>query len=874
VPNGPPGRDVRRVRGSRTAPQPGVMGVFALLADGTAAEIRPARPDDYEAVRAMHAAMSPDNTYLRFFDPSPRTADREARRVCRPADGRHAALLAWLGGELAGVASYERTPKPGVAEIAFAVPDHLHGRGVATLLLEHLVSLARRDDLAAFTAETLAANSAMLGVFTDAGLPVRRRVDQGMVEFTLTLPAGEPGFRLDPYLSALDFRESHANAESLRPLLLPRSVAVVGAGRRQAAHGREIVRRIVAAGFRGAVYAVMPGLPEIAGAHHVPSVADLPEPVDLAVLTVPADRVLPVAARCGQRGARALVVTTVGLDGAQRAGLLQLSRWHGMRLAGPGSFGVAAPGTGLDATFAAPALVPGRAGLVTQSGGLGYALAGQLSRLGIGVSSLASVGGEADVSAHDMLLWWEQDGLTALAVLLLESFTSPRKLARAARRVSRTMPVLTVDPDWAGATRAAPGAARAGREALFEQAGIISAHGLDDLLGTAAFLATQPAVPGRRVAILADAADAAASAADACAAAGLLVHRPAESLQRQLREVAPAGSGVTGPVCTTGPVAPEVFRRCLELTAAGGADAVLVLVSPPATAGDLAGAVIAAAPGMPVAAVLPGQAEAVRLLRAPGTPPDAPREARQVPAYAHPEGAARALAAAVRHAAWAARPRGGIPEFADLRPARARALVRDFLAQAPAGGRLSPAGTGELLACYGLPLAGDPRPGGGEAGQAAVPAAGTGGIGVSISVVQDPVFGAMVALRRDVPDGQRVSLGLGSGGPGGSAARMTPLTDADADDLIQAIRLPAPDRAAADGAARAGPPGPPEAGPPGRQALREALLRVSRLADDLPQVAGLQLRPVLITPDAVVPQHAEVRLVPAQAQDPFLRRLR
>ena len=197
------------------------MGAYALLADGTAVEVRPARADDHEAVRGMHAAMSPENTYLRFFDPSPRTAEREARRVCREADGRHTALLAWLGGVLAGVASYERTRKPGVAEIAFAVTDHLHGHGVATLLLEHLVWMARSDGLAAFTAETLAANSAMLGVFTGAGLPVQRRAEEGMVELTVRLPTGEACPGLDSYLAALDSREAHANAGSLRHLMFP-----------------------------------------------------------------------------------------------------------------------------------------------------------------------------------------------------------------------------------------------------------------------------------------------------------------------------------------------------------------------------------------------------------------------------------------------------------------------------------------------------------------------------------------------------------------------------------------------------------------------------------------------------------------------------
>lgn len=123
----------------------------------------------------MHAAMSPDNLYLRFFSLSPRAAEQEAKRVCREPDSDHAALLAWQDDRLVGVAAYEPTGKSGVAEVAFAVPDDIHGRGIASLLLEHLVWQARQRDLREFTADTLAENSAMLRVFADTGLPVKRR---------------------------------------------------------------------------------------------------------------------------------------------------------------------------------------------------------------------------------------------------------------------------------------------------------------------------------------------------------------------------------------------------------------------------------------------------------------------------------------------------------------------------------------------------------------------------------------------------------------------------------------------------------------------------------------------------------------------------
>lgn len=259
---------------------------YALLTDGGTVEVRPARAQDFEAVRAMHAALSPDNMYLRFFSMSPSAAEWEARRVCREPDSDHAALLAWQDGRLVGVGAYEPAGKPGVAEVAFAVADDMHGRGIASLLLEHLVWRARQRGLEAFTGETLAENSEMLRVFADAGLPARRRITGGTVELTFPLPVGDDNYRLGHYLEAVASRESRADVASLRPLLRPRSVAVVGASRRRGTVGRAILRNIVTGGFTGPVYAVNPRARamEMEGVPCVASVDDLPGQVDLAVI--------------------------------------------------------------------------------------------------------------------------------------------------------------------------------------------------------------------------------------------------------------------------------------------------------------------------------------------------------------------------------------------------------------------------------------------------------------------------------------------------------------------------------------------------------------------------------------------------------------
>ena len=356
-----------------------------------------------------------------------------------------------MNGKVVGAGSYEPTPAPGVAEVAFAVTDDMHGRGVATLLLEHLVSLARIRHLAAFTADTLGENSGMLRVFTDAGLGVRRHWADGVAVVDIPIPRQPALIQASVYLEAVAGREGASRRRqpgTAAPSCLRRGgggepEGGVGRPGDTAQHPRRPLRR---AGLRGeserrrdrrGPVRSLGGAAGTGGSRRDRGAA-------------PA--VSAAAQECGERGIKALVVITAGLGRAEETGIVAICRHHGMRLAGPNCFGVAVPGIGLDATFGARHPAPGRAGMVVQSGGIGIALLEHLSRLGIGISSFASVGDKLDVSGNDMLRWWEQDGTTKLAVLYLESFGNPRKFARTASRVGKTMPVLTVH-----AGRSAPG---------------------------------------------------------------------------------------------------------------------------------------------------------------------------------------------------------------------------------------------------------------------------------------------------------------------------------------------------------------------------------------------------------------------------------
>ncbi|HEU5416345.1 MAG TPA: bifunctional GNAT family N-acetyltransferase/acetate--CoA ligase family protein [Streptosporangiaceae bacterium] len=889
-----------------SAPRAG-ESVYALLADGGTVEIRAAEQDDAEAVRQMHAALSPGNLYLRFFSLSPHSAQREAQRVCRAPDARHGALLAWLDGRLAGVASYELAGDARTAEIAFAVPDDLHHRGIGTLLLEHLVSLARRRGLTAFTATTLAENAAMLRVFSDAGLPVRRSVDGGEVQLTFPLPGDDSDLALETYLDAVASRESRAGVASLQHLLRPRSVAVIGAGRDRSSVGRAILHNIVAGGFGGLVYAVNLHAHRIEGVPCAASVADLPEVPELAVIAVPAAAVARVAADCGTAGVRALIVITSGL-GTAGADLLAICRRHGMRLVGPNCLGIMVPGTGLNATFAAHPAAPGAAGLAVQSGGVGIALLEQLSRLGVGVSSFASIGDKYDVSSNDLLTWWEQDEATRLAVLYVESFGNPRKFARTARRVGRRMPVLTVigGRSSAGQSAAASHTAAAAtplvtQEALFGQAGIIATRSLGELIDAAALLACQPLPAGPRVAVLSNAGGAGVLAADAAQDSGLTMAGLSPDTRRRLRALLPAGAAVGGPIDTTAAVTSPAFQTALEIVAADdGVDAVLALAVPTAL-GDLTAAISAAATGKPVLAVLLDQSESARLL------PRATSDDR-LPAYAYPEAAARALGHAARYRAWRDRPGSRVPALSGVRTPDARQLTAAFLSASPAGGWLPASQVAELLACYEIPLAATVRVASEEeALQAAARLGGrivlkaeaaglihkseagavkldlatpeeiaggyrdlaarfgrdlrrvlvqpmlASGVETLVGVVQEPVFGPLVVFGLG---------GVSTDVLGDRSARLAPLTRADAGDMIADLRA-APLLLGHRGA-RAADTG----------ALADILLRVSRLADDLPEVAELDLNPVIARPDGACAVDARVRLSATEHRDPFLRRLR
>ncbi|WP_405653332.1 GNAT family N-acetyltransferase [Streptomyces sp. NBC_00019] len=887
--------------------------VHALLADGTTVCIRPVRRADHDQVQGLYEEMSPENLRLRFFAASRRSAALAADRACAPRHPGYLALLAETEGRLIGLAEYDTEGAGDTAEISIAVADGLHHRGVGTLLVEHLVSAARAEGVTAFVADALSENHEVLRLFADLGLRTARTFEGPEVRCTIALDTS------DTYLTAVEERGRAADVASMEPLLRPKSVAVVGAGRKPGSVGRAILHQLHAGGYTGRLFAVNPAAHAILGVPCHPSVSALPVTPDLAVLAVPAAAIPGTAEECGKAGVRALLVVTAGLDADQARALLAACRAHGMRLVGPNCLGISNtdPQCGLDATFAAAHPSPGTAGVAVQSGGVGIALLDGLFRLGIGVSSFASLGDKYDVSGNDMLQWWESDGRTDLALLHLESFGSPRAFSRTARRVTRRIPVLTVDAGRTEAGRRAAASHTAAaatrtmtRGALFTQAGITAARSIGELLETAALMHSQPLPAGPRVAIVTNAGGAGVLAADACAEAGLQLPAPTPELIDDLLAVLPDGAAAGNPVDATAAVTEEQLTDCVDrIMRYGGVDAVLVALVPTAVAaatGDDLIRALTRAPGRrvkPIAAVRLEQGLPVELLPA--------AEGGTVPSYAEPQAAARALAHAAHRAAWLARPAGTVPDLDGVEADRAHAVVEAYLDTHPDGGWLTPRECAELLDCYGIPqvawawadtedravLAAERLRG--ADGRVVMKAHWTGllhksaehavhldlrgeaqvraafrdletrfagllegvviqplaarGTELFAGVVQDQVFGPLVLF------------GLGGTATevlADHAARLAPLTDHDVHDLITAPRC-APLLFGAHGAA-----------PVDLEGLEQLLLRLSRMASDLPQLAEADFNPVLATPGGVTVLDARVRLLPCRPQDPYLRRLR
>ena len=852
-----------------------------ILREGTTLRLRAPNRADAEAVLAFVNRLSPESRYFRFHGLPP-VGPRLVEPFLDPDWDERGALIGTLAADeeerVVALGTWSRLRDPTAAEAAFAVDDEHQGQGIGTRLVEQLAGLAADAGIERFVAEVLPSNLAMLQVFERVGFEVARELEGGVVEVVFPIAATES------YRTIVDTRDHLGVVASLQPFFAPESVAVLGASPRAGTIGGLVFRNIVSDGFHGRAYPVNREGADVAGVKGYGSFAELPEPVDLAVFCLPAALVLETAEDALDRGVRALCVITagfaeVGAEGAAReARLLELVRSHGARLIGPNCLGIAVAGPRLNATFAPRAFPSGRIAFSSQSGALGLALLERSDARGLGFSAFVSVGNKADVSSNDLLEHWEDDPGTDVVLLYVESFGNPRKFGRLARRVSRRKPILAMKSgvSRAGARAASSHtAALAGSDAavaaLFRQAGVIRAATVEELVDVAAILSTQPLPAGRRVAVVTNAGGLGILCADACDAVGLELVALSEETREQLAAVVPPEASLANPVDLLGSATAETYARALPAVVADeGVDAVIVLFVPAAevAAADVAASIeeAHAGAGKPV----------VPVVLAAETPQGS---------FPYPETAARALGRAVERAEWLRRPAGSIPDVTGIDRSAAEEVVARALAEDD-DAWLAAADVRQLLEAYGISIvpewsADSPEEAAAAAAKLGFPAvvktaeAGahkteTGGVALDLSdetavveaarqiggpvlvqpmvtggaellagVVQDPVFGPLVAFG---PGGIFAEL-IGDAG-----FRIAPLTDVDADELVMSGKA---------GKLVAGFRGRPPADP---AALTDLLHRLSRLGEDLPQVAELDLNPVIGLADRCVAVDARVRV--------------
>ena len=572
-----------------------------VLRDGTVATLRVTRPADHDAVRRFFHELSPESRRRRFFslaDP----ADTLIDAFCDSSNPMRQATVVALrlvDGELRPIAvgSYLDLGN-GAAEAAFAVGDAFQGKGLGTILLERLATMAAANGFRRFEATVLPENNAMLEVFRDSGFEIRSKSERGAVTVLLSLsPTAES-------VAAAERRHALATTTSMRPLLAPKTVAVVGASRDPGSVGRRILDAIVGGGFTGPVYPINPHVSDIDGLRCYGSVADAPRGIDLAIVAVPTPRVLDVVAQCAAAGVKSLIVITAGFAEVGAAGralqqeLVDLVRGHGLRMVGPNCMGLlnTAAGVKLNASFSPIVPPAGRVAFSSQSGALGMAILRLAIDRGVGLSAFVSVGNKADVSSNDLLEYWEADPDTAVILLYLESFGNPRRFARLARRIGRNKPIVAVKAGRtragiraAGSHTAALAASDIAVDALFHQAGVIRADTIDEMFDIATCLEAQPLPPGRRVAIVTNAGGPGILAVDACEAAGLTVAPFTDVTRARLSAFLPPEASVGNPIDMVASAGPDAYRRAIEVAlTTDDTDALIVIYTPvdPRTSGE------------------------------------------------------------------------------------------------------------------------------------------------------------------------------------------------------------------------------------------------------------------------------------------------
>ena len=770
------------------------------------------------------------------------------------------------------------------------------------MLFESLAEYARSRGILRLTAEVRAQHTALLEVFAATGLSCTRHNGAASVRVEIDLRPTAA------YLASCDRREATAEVASIAAILQPRSIAVVGAGRQPGNVGHEVLRSLLVGDFSGTVYPVNPSARAVCGVPAFPALLSVPEPVDLAIVAVPASAVPGVIDEAASIGVRAVTIITAGFGETGRSGaaveneLLSVARTHGMRIVGPNCLGVVNtdPEIRMNATFAALDPLPGRLALVSQSGAVGVVLGEQTRAAGLGLSAFVSVGNKLDVSPNDLLCFFEHDDRTSVIALYLESLGNPRKFARIARRVGAAKPIVALK---AGRTTAGARGARSHTAAaatpevtvaaLLQSAGVIKVDRLEELLDVSAILLAAPLPAGRRVALVGNSGGPLILAADACEGGGLTVPELPEATQRALGEVLVPAAAAANPVDLTADGTAAMLEKAVEIVLRDdGIDAVIVVVIETP-------AISATAFRETVARVAHDADKPVVVCSVEVDTPLETGGAADVAAVPSPERVAAALGHVCRYAEWRQRPLFSTAEPEDLSDLPAiRQIVASTLAASPAGGWLELDQGARLLAACGVPVL--PTRGAVTAEDAAAVAEAVGfpvvlkarsgdvvhktdvgGVALNLDnseavraayetmesrlgpqmggAVIQPMASwgveAIVGLASDPDFGPVVMVGLGGVMTDllrDRAFAVPPLGPGVADAMIASLRAaPLLD----------GYRGSPKVD---RQALVTMLERIAQVAEEVPELAELDLNPILVSPAGALVVDCKARLAPRQ----------
>ncbi len=691
---------------------------------------------------------------------------------------------------------------------------------------------------------------------------------------------------------------------SLKPFFYPRHVAVVGASRKPTGIGHRIIESLQQGGFSGSIVPVNPHATKIAGLRAFPSLKAVPGPVDVAIVVVPANAVLAVIADCADKQIAAVVLITAGFAETGGSGisleeqLCARVRQHGIRLIGPNCFGLMNLDSAihLNATYTPISPPAGRVALASESGGVGLAVVTAARRLNLGLSSFVSVGNHIDVTAIDLLEYWEQDVATDVILLYLETIVDPHRFRSVAGRVGRKKPIVVMKAGRTQAGQSAAGshtAALAANEsavaALFTQCGAIRAKTLEEFLALATGLSNQRLPSDRRIGILTNSGGPGVLCADSCAAEGLMVPELSKETQSALSVFLPPTAALNNPVDVIGFASEDQHARAVvTMLTAKEIDALIIVHvsvrvedNDPVAAGILRGIRAARQTDpnrKPVYLCWMAEGDLDRAFNVDG---------EVIPTYRHPEVPARIISRAITYENWRQQPIGQATHNSDIDLSMVKSIFAKALSERGSGW-LTTEETYATLGAMNLPLAqGIVATGAEEAVKLAqkigypvavklashqiVHKTEMGGVHLDLAdeqavrnsfeairarfaqmnkleamegvLVQPMLSGGvevMIGMTRDPLFGPLIAFGLGGIHVeilGDVQFRVAPLTGRDATEMVRTIkgyRL------------LTGYRGQPAVD---LKAIEEVLLRVSQLVEAIPQINEIDLNPVFALPE-------------------------